>query len=195
MTYEFTQQWFEAGEQTWPTIFAQMPVRKRFLEVGSFEGRSSVWLFENALEDGGELVCIDTWGGGEEHGGLDMGAAQKRFIANIELAKEKHPNRSIAAYKGTSTQYLAQLLANYRDPFDFIYIDGSHIARDVLTDACMAWPLLKKDGVMIFDDYLWGDTRDILHRPKLAIEAFVNLFAEQLQVTHVGYQLVLQKRV
>ena len=40
--------------------------------------------------------------------------------------------------------------------FDFsklqvIYIDGSHQPQDVLTDAVMAWKLLKKEGIMILD--------------------------------------------
>ena len=79
--------------------------------------------------------------------------------------------------------------------FDFIYIDGSHIAKDVLTDACMAWPLLKPKGLMVFDDYLWTpNARDILHRPKLAIDAFVNIFAEEVEIVHVGYQLVVRKK-
>ena len=78
--------------------------------------------------------------------------------------------------------------------YDFIYIDASHTAPDVLTDACMAWPLLKKDGVMVFDDYLWGDPKNILHRPKLAVDAFTNIFAEQLLPVHFGYQAVVRKK-
>jgi predicted O-methyltransferase YrrM len=78
--------------------------------------------------------------------------------------------------------------------YDFIYIDGSHIAKDVLTDACMAWPLLKKQGIMVFDDYLWGDPRDILHRPKPAIDTFMNLFAEEVDVVHIGYQMIVRKK-
>jgi len=46
---------------------------------------------------------------------------------------------------------------------------------------------------MVFDDYVWGDPRDVLHRPKLAIDAFVNIFAEDLTVLHVGKQLVIKR--
>ena len=34
-----------------------------------------------------------------------------------------------------------------------VYIDGSHLPQDVLTDAAMAWKLLKKDGILIFDGW------------------------------------------
>ena len=42
-----------------------------------------------------------------------------------------------------------------------IYIDGSHLAQDVLTDAVMAWKLLKTTGIMILDgrDATLGATR------------------------------------
>ena len=50
---------------------------------------------------------------------------------------------------------LSKFLCDLNKCFDFIYIDGSHIAKDVLTDACMAWPLLMPKGLMVFDDYMW----------------------------------------
>jgi len=58
----------------------------------------------------------------------------------------------------------------------------------------MAWPLLKPKGLMVFDDYMWGNPRDILHRPKPAIDAFCNIFAEEAEIVHVGYQLVVRKK-
>ena len=37
--------------------------------------------------------------------------------------------------------------------FDLIYIDASHYAPDVLSDAVLAFKLLKPGGILIFDDY------------------------------------------
>ena len=34
-----------------------------------------------------------------------------------------------------------------------VYIDGSHIPQDVLTDATMAWKLLRNGGIIIFDGW------------------------------------------
>jgi predicted O-methyltransferase YrrM len=79
--------------------------------------------------------------------------------------------------------------------YDFIYIDGSHVAKDVLTDACMAWQILKPQGIMVFDDYLWGVPRDVLHRPKPAIDAFTTIFAEEAEIISNGYQVAVKKRV
>jgi hypothetical protein len=54
--------------------------------------------------------------------------------------------------------------------------------------------MLKKDGIMAFDDYLWrlpGFT--INQRPKMAIDAFVNIFEDEIVMAHNGYQLIIRK--
>lgn len=197
--YKFTQDWFHWAPEVWKQLIPHLPGEggdREFLEIGSFEGRSAVWIVENMMQDGDILGCIDTWQGGEEHGGEDMGTVEERFDHNIALLRAKYPERYIDQYKSTSTAALADIMQGGRKPtFEFIYIDGSHIAKDVLTDACMAWPLLKPKGFMVFDDYMWVPSpRDILHRPKAAIDAFCNLFAEEAEIVHVGYQLVVRKK-
>jgi predicted O-methyltransferase YrrM len=195
--YQFTKDWFGWAPPVWEQLIPMLPERKKFLEIGSFEGRSAVWIVENMMEDEGEIYCIDTWEGGEEHGAEDMAAVEARFAHNRQVLMDKYGYRHITRVKGTSTEQLAGWLTSgvvSNEIFDFIYIDGSHIAKDVLTDACMAWPLLKPKGIMVFDDYVWGNPRDILHRPKVAIDAFVNIFAEEVEVIHVGYQLVVRKK-
>jgi len=193
--YKFTKDWFGWAPPVWEQLIPMLPEGHRnFLEVGSFEGRSMVWIAENMIsgETPADIYCIDTWEGGEEHGEEDMAAVEARFDFNATRAQEDNPVY-VTKYKGTSIRWLAHAIKEEK-AFDFIYIDGSHIAKDVLTDACMAWPLLKTGGVMVFDDYLWGNPRDVLHRPKAAIDAFTTLFAEELEIIHVGYQAVIRKR-
>ncbi len=43
--------------------------------------------------------------------------------------------------------------------FDVVYVDASHMAGDVLSDAVLAWKLLAPGGIMIFDDYAWSSLR------------------------------------
>lgn len=198
--YKFTQDWFHWAPQVWEQLIPLLPGEagsREFMEIGSFEGRSSVWIAENMMSDGDILCCVDTWQGGEEHGDQDMGTVEERFDHNVALLNEKLPERFVDKHKGTSTQWLAHWLVEKPEnhpTFDFIYIDGSHTAPDVLTDACMAWPLLKQGGIMVFDDYMWGDPRDILHRPKFAVDSFLNVFAEQVELVHIGYQLVVRRK-
>lgn len=190
--YQFTQDWFHWAPEVWTQLIPHLPARKAFLEIGSFEGRSTAWIVENMMEDGGCIDCIDTWEGGEEHKSGEADGAESRFDYNVGLLRSSYPQRLFRKYRKTSYRALAALEGSYT--YDFIYIDGSHIAKDVLTDACMAWPMLKSKGLMVFDDYLWGEPRDILHRPKPAIDAFCNIFAEEAEIVHVGYQLVVRKK-
>jgi predicted O-methyltransferase YrrM len=195
--YQFTQDWFHWAPELWQKLIPLLPGKpgmRSFVEVGSFEGRSSVWIIENMMLDGDWLDCIDTWEGGEEHSAEDMEKTEQRFDHNIAVATSKYPERAFTKHKGNSVTELAQQVYKGDIAADFIYIDGSHIAKDVLTDACMAWPLLKPKGIMVFDDYMWGDARDILHRPKWAIDAFVNIFAEEVEIISAGYQLAIRKK-
>lgn len=186
MKYHFTNDWFKHNAKNWD----KFPRIQSALEIGSYEGQSSVWIIEHMLEESGRIYCIDTWAGGEEHGGIDFDEVESRFDKNVKAAKFGY--QQVFKIKDKSCKALATLF-RLNETFDFIYIDGSHIAKDVLTDACMSWPMLNRGGIMVFDDYGWGNPRDILHRPKIAIDAFVNIFAEELQLTGCGAQAIVRK--
>ena len=191
--YQYTKDWFSWSPGVWEQLIPHLPARKNFLEIGSFEGRSAVWIVQYMMEDGGELICVDTWEGGAEHVNGEMSGAEDRFKHNIDLIIGNFVDRDVQPIKSTSVDALGNLIS-YKKQFDFIYIDGSHLAKDVLTDACMAWPLLKSKGFMVFDDYLWkpqGFT--LLQRPKVAVDTFVNMFEDEVTITHSGYQLIVRK--
>ncbi len=67
--------------------------------------------------------------------------------------------------------------------YDFVYVDGSHRASDVLTDAVLAWPLLKAGGLLIFDDDGWEHTTESgeVLKPGEGIRAFMRGFAGQYE--------------
>jgi predicted O-methyltransferase YrrM len=191
--YQFTNDWFGPNIPVWRQIVdANKP--QRILEIGSFEGRSTTWMIEACSANGPvEMVCIDTWGGGIEHqpGGFSeapMAEVEVRFRRNISIARSlaTHP-ADVRACKDISSRALAGLIAENRPQlFDLVYVDGSHQAPDVLTDAVMAFQLLRVGGVMIFDDYLWSmdrpGTQDVLMMPKPAIDAFLNIFQRKTNI-------------
>ena len=191
--YQYTKDWFGWAPRVWEQLIPHLPERKHFLEIGAFEGRSAVWTIENMMEDGGEIVCIDTWEGGAEHTPEDMAGTEERFKHNIGLVMGNFVDRKVQPIKSTSVEALGGLIAQ-KKRFDFIYIDGSHLAKDVLTDACMSWPILKDRGFMVFDDYLWRPPGfKLLDRPKLAVDSIVNMFEDDLAIAHSGYQLIVRK--
>lgn len=200
-SYEFSNDWFGIAQAPviWPGLARFLPGKTAFLEIGSWEGRSTVWTAENlAAMRGAQIVCVDSWLGGEEHDPSQMGDVYARFQSNMAALeanrREAGGEINVRAVRGTSVQGLAQLLVEERR-FDFCYVDGSHTAPDTLTDACMAWAMLKNGGVMVFDDYMWFGSPQLLHRPKPAVDAFTSIFGGQLFVLHNGYQVAVQKRL
>lgn len=193
--YWFSNRWFEtSARKAWDQLIPQIKPA-RALEVGSYEGASACYLIDAiARESPLELHCIDTWEGGIEHkpGGAfaeaDMKSVEGRFHYNVQLAIDAVPNAvDLVVHKGPSDESLARLLAGgKRNHFDFIYIDGSHQAPDVLADAVLAFRLLRVGGLLAFDDYLWSEKlpygKDPLRCPKPAIDAFVNLYFRRLNV-------------
>ena len=186
----FTQDWFTFNIPTFEHCKGLLKTRMEFLEVGSFEGRATCWMLQNMLDPAGRITCIDTFKGGEEHDSLDLTSLRRRFEDNIQEAKSD--NQFVKVIEDISYNGLADCISHGRT-FDFIYIDGSHQASDVLTDACMAFGMLNKGGIVLFDDYLWDHVEGVLHRPKIAVDAFVNIFAEQCRVVAVGYQQGVMK--
>jgi predicted O-methyltransferase YrrM len=204
--YTFTTDWFaQTAQANWAKLLPDIRPA-RVLEIGSFEGASTCFLIDTlASSHALEIHCIDTWGGGIEHqaGGTapsDMRAVESRFRRNTEhaLSMAVHPV-TLQVHKDLSHRALAGLLSDGRENyFDFVYVDGSHQAPDVLCDAVLAFKLLKVGGTLAFDDYLWTheltSTVDILRCPKPAIDAFVNIYYQKLRVLKMPlYQLYLQK--
>jgi predicted O-methyltransferase YrrM len=89
-----------------------------------------------------------------------MSDVEKRFHHNTKLAISKVKNNvQIVTHKGLSNLALSKLITEGKQGyFDFIYVDGSHQAPDVLSDAVLSFTLLKRNGVIAFDDYLWQES-------------------------------------
>jgi len=205
-TYYFTNNWFDiAAKGVWDTLIPQINPT-RILEIGSYEGASTCYLIEKlAASKEIELHCIDTWEGGVEHkeGGAaeaNMLEVENRFRHNTQIAISKFENAvQLILHKGFSDVALSRLLSEGKQGyFDFIYVDGSHQAPDVLCDALLSFRLLKNNGVIAFDDYLWQEPLpygvDPIRCPKPAIDAFTNIYCRKVKVIHAPlFQLYVQK--
>jgi predicted O-methyltransferase YrrM len=204
--YDFTNDWFVSAAKTnWDLLIPQINPT-RILEIGSYEGASACYLIEKlATSKEIELHCVDTWEGGIEHknGGFaeaNMSDVEKRFHHNTKLAiSQVEKNVHLAIHKGLSDLALSKLIAEGKQGyFDFIYVDGSHQAPDVLCDALLSFRLLKNNGVIAFDDYLWQEQlpygTDPIRCPKPAIDAFTNIYCRKIRVISAPlYQIYVQK--
>lgn len=193
---EFTSDWFSDCIPYFGNVVNNKGKLDSILEIGCHEGRSTTWILQNMLTETGEMFCIDPF--------MDFAISpnsaaeiptpradfQGRFSRNV--AKCKLPTQTVNVLPLTSYKGMSMLISMDKK-FDFIYIDGGHFSDMALTDACMAFGMLKPGGIMLFDDYLWDHVPDHFDRPKMGIDAFVNIFARYLKTTHIGYQYGIQK--
>jgi predicted O-methyltransferase YrrM len=198
--YLFTTDWFaRVARPTWDLLIPQLNPTT-ILEIGSFEGASACFLLERLAPKPIELHCVDTWTGTWSDRSFDMLLVEQRFHHNIQLARNTYNTASnYIIHKGRSDEVLPKLLSDDRkEYFDFIYIDGSHQAPDILFDAVLSFQLLKKGGVIAFDDYLWSESppneTNLVHCPKIAIDTFTNIYCQKIQILMAPlYQLYVQK--
>ena len=179
--YDFTHDWFTMRIPNWMEILEPFEGQPHihYLEIGVSEGGSALWMLENILtHPTARITGLDTFGDVEIYA---------RFLSNLELSGLSD---KMTIIKGRSQVTLRSLPF---DSFDIIYIDGSHTAPNVLLDAALSWDLLKKGGIMIFDDYMWEWERPPQERPKIAIESFLRIFKNELEVLHQEYQIIIKK--
>jgi predicted O-methyltransferase YrrM len=78
--------------------------------------------------------------------------------------------------------------------WDFVYIDGSHLARCCLEDSVLVWQLVRPGGIVIWDDYIWrpppGRTSPTC---KVAINAFLECYAGCYEELEKGRQVKVRK--
>ncbi|MFE1748210.1 class I SAM-dependent methyltransferase [Coleofasciculus sp. H7-2] len=110
-----------------------------------------------------------------------------RFDFNISRTVTVKKVRKIV---GKSQQILRSLPLDF---YDFVYIDGSHIASDVLEDAVLSWALVKVGGMIIFNDYDFIFADNNLQNSKVGIDAFVAVFYGKIKLIHKSHQILLQK--
>lgn len=187
MSTKFQSDWFSPNIPHWHEFLDKFQnVQTTALEIGAFEGRATLWLLENILTQAkSKIYVIDTFEGSPEMEYFDTTDIQKTFENNISDFKHQ-----VIVEVGRSQDILPIDVM-----FDFIYVDGSHKAIDVLRDGVQAWDSLKKGGVLIFDDFTWANHALPIHeRPHDAIVGLINCLGPAATVNYRMDQVIIEKR-
>lgn len=131
-------------------LAAEVPPHRCIVEIGSYRGKSACYLASGAavgLE--APVFCIDPWDTAGNVGGrfgFDQRATREAFHAQVRRMKLSD---RITAFRAFSRD----LAARWTRPVGLLYIDGSHLERDVRAD-WEAWrPHLSSPALVAFDDY------------------------------------------
>ena len=199
INYKFTKDWFKSDD-----LVQFLPLKTQeeihILEIGSFEGKSTIWFLENILtNDKSTITCVDPWtsytqdeNSFDSYNKIDsewnFEDNKNTFLYNIDLSGVSN---KVIIEQGYSNEILPKFIVD-KKRYDIIFIDGNHTSPFVITDGIMSWYLLKKGGLMIFDDYLWGDCNSTLS-PKLAVDSFVVCFKDYIEVVWSKFRLSIKK--
>lgn len=179
--------WFTHKLPSWQVALEGLAGKPNlnYLEVGVYEGRSVLWMLENILTDPSSTVTgIDIF---YEMDGTYSESLKQRYLGNIEMAGAADRTTTLV---GWSQEKLRELPLYH---YDVVYVDASHRAPQVLEDLILVHRLLKVGGILILDDYRHWMHRPPMTRPKAAMDAFLRFYANQYEILHIDYQVILRK--
>ena len=174
----YDAEWVSNNVDTWSRLLA--PLRESaqaVLEIGSLEGRSALF-FLNYLPNA-QVTCIDPFG---------MKGLEPTFDYNVTGFEGR-----VEKIRDLSFPALTRLRQRGR-LFDVIYIDGDHHRETVMLDSVLCWPMLRRGGILIWDDYgIYKKDRPMSERPKSAIDGFLTAYAGDYEELHRANQMIVKK--
>ena len=124
-----------------------------YVEVGTCWGGFAEWLLMNTGVS--HLVCVDPYKLFPQDLYCDTlnFQAQPALDAKYERVKErlsKNPAKKPVSIARTTSWKASQMILD--NTLSFVYIDGNHHHREVLTDLVCWWPKVRKGGLLCGDD-------------------------------------------
>ena len=174
--YTFTVNTFTPRIPSWTRHLGEFKGKPgiHYLEIGTFEGRSALWMVENIFtHPTSKLTIIDAF----------LENNYKKFLSNVTLSGEASRFTILSGY---STHKIREVPFN---SIDVAYIDGSGKGVVMLGDIVNTWNVVKVGGVIIISRYALTPA---LRRnagilpgepgPHEAIDAFLKLYSPYLTV-------------
>ena len=183
----FTNKWFLNNFEIFNFFLPKdKSLKFDYLEVGCFEGLSSFYILSEYKAVNAYL--LDVW---------DMPNPNSKTLSNnfdlIEKAFDENLSQfNFTKIKDDSVVAMREMLKNNKF-FDFIYIDGSHNGEDILSDAIEAFKILKKNGLIFFDDFLQHD-KDRVIQSYEGIEKFLSIYNNFIKIEYFQNNLVVRRK-
>jgi FkbM family methyltransferase len=167
-------------------ISTTLALREKFdlvLEIGAFEGLSTLFTCKNLLNEGNpdaRVIVVDPL---EDHY-VPGDTEHPYFRHQYQRFQRNTRGLPVELKRGRSQEELPKLNALR---FGFIFIDGDHYPPAPYFDGSWAFAICKPGGYILFDDYEWRP------QTKESIDKFLNEFAGAYDLIHKGYQVLIRK--
>jgi len=170
--------------------YANKPIN--YLEIGVYYGANLITTATTyAMHPDSKIFGIDPWEDYDDYPEY-KGLQESTFNTFCENIKNSNLiNRNIQIIRG----YSHKENINFNDEFfDIIYIDGNHEPEYALEDAVLYFRKLKKDGVMIFDDYGKDEHGNTFHTEE-GVDAFIQAYNKRIEILGIqDFQIFIKKK-
>jgi hypothetical protein len=179
--------WFSSNFNIWKKFLKHLE-KIKYLEIGTFEGRSAIFVGE--LKNIKEITCVDNFKGNDEpglksdHKNFDFDSVYKNCLQNL-----KKTNIPFNLIKDKSDNFFS----NNNEKFNVIYIAASHYYEDVKNDFVNSKNCLEKNGILICDDFLFFVYKKKEDNPIAAILECYNKYKNNLEVLFIHRQIIFKK--
>jgi hypothetical protein len=161
-----------------------------FLVINPEDGCSIIWFLENIITNQkSKIYCIDTFNDKNNNSYLEA------FNYNIKTSGRTN----IEVIQTDPNKGMLNLLIK-KTKFDIIFIDGIFTSILAGKYCYLAFELLKTNGIMIIDDYLFcGYSSEVVTSnkhylfPKYSIDNFLNCVSDQIKIINRNYILAFKK--
>jgi predicted O-methyltransferase YrrM len=188
--YKHSQNWFLYSEiKTKLDKFLDKSTENKMLEIGCFEGLSSVFFADNFLDrQNSSLTCVDPFLNinNNDHSDFLQNNEEQNFDYNISKCKNSD---KVIIHKITSDKFFE----TNKKTYNFIYIDGCHQTDFITRDMENSFKYLEQNGIMWMDDYRGGDDKHP-RKIKKTMDNFLEKYKGQYILIHMGYQLAILKQ-
>ena len=160
----------------------------KILDIGIYKGIimeefAKIFLKSNK---NAKYYGIDMWKPSEENPEINF---------NI-IEKEANKRRSESNFQSQITfikKEYNKALSNFSlesNSFDIIYLNTNYLT-DNLYIIIMSFNLLKFDGIMIIDDYLFNKSNTVTN--KIIIDTLLDANKDHINILYIGYQVIIEK--
>jgi predicted O-methyltransferase YrrM len=104
----------------------------------------------------------------------------------VEYIKNAYPSAKITEVYGDSNLTLREYVATGElNSYDLIHIDGGHETHTVVNDFIYTQFMLKQDGIVVFDDYNFGNIKNVVDY--YINKKVITKYTDQLIETNLHY--------
>ena len=179
---KISSEFFSVNAYNFFILLSSLPKNFKYLEIGSFEGGSAIFVASKFRES--KIYCVDNWIKTEDgYSSLNFNYIEYNFDHNIQNYKNIHK------IKKSSDNFFSTNKLFY----DVIYVDGYHKAEQVYKDCVNSWKNLNINGIMICDDYIWDHYTEIKNNPCYAINSFLKTINNYKILKVSNSQIFLKK--